>query len=255
MTKFSVVIPTLRRRKALLHNAMESVLKQTLPPAEIVIVGADYLPELENYRNKNGKVVLRAIDSPRRLNASESRNLGAKIASCEWLTFLDDDDFWDSNYLQLISDTIEGSGTHAVLGELHLRNLNGEFKRISRHFKAQDLYLGNPGVTGSNLTVRKDVFDVLGGFSSKLTVSQDKAFMLELLKRNYTLSFAEDAIAFNCEHPLPRLTDANSQLRGHFEFYRIYRGEMSIITQVQFLRKALSIWRANARNFWKFPFT
>jgi len=252
MTKFSVIIPTLSGRKILLHRAIESVLHQTLPPVEIVVVGADYLPALDIYGESDNRVALKAIRDSRKLSASESRNLGAKITSSLWLAFLDDDDFWDSNYLQRICEKICEGYADAIVATLHQKNLQGESKKISRQFVGQDLFLTNPGVTGSNITVRKEVFEALGGFSTKLTVSQDKALILELLKRNHKLAFAERAIAFNCEHTLPRLTDPKSQLRGYSEFFRVYRKEMPIITQIQFLRKMISYWRVNVRVIGKF---
>ena len=246
MTEFSVIIPTLSTRHKLLLRSLQSVLNQSISPLEVIIVGADYLPDIRDFIATSkfipSSIPLKILAGEKKLNASEARNLGASVSSGEWLAFLDDDDYWHENYLQIVHKNQLNDRTDAIVGDLYSVNLQGQIKKISRNFRLRDLYLYNPGVTGSNFSIRRDVFATLGGFSTSLTVSQDKALVLELLKASFVLTFADGAIAFNCQHELPRLTNPRTQLIGYFEFYRQYRKEMSFRDQVKLLKKIAVFW-------------
>ena len=89
----SVVIPTLRR-PALLIRAIRSVLAQTYPRFEIVVVVDG--PDLATKEALDTIVDarLRPLQSPQRLGAAMARNLGVSQATGDWIAFLDDDDEW-----------------------------------------------------------------------------------------------------------------------------------------------------------------
>lgn len=93
IARVSVIIPTYNRTK-FLQEALESVLGQTRPVNEIIIVndGSDneYLEDLENLSSLNN--VIRRIDNPCNYGVSYSRNRGISASSGDYLIFLDDDD-------------------------------------------------------------------------------------------------------------------------------------------------------------------
>lgn len=96
----SVVIPTARRPQ-LLMRAVKSVLLQSISDLEIVVVvdGAD--PESLEALSQIADRRLRVIQNPRSLGSAETRNVGIASALGEWVAFLDDDDEWVSNKLEL----------------------------------------------------------------------------------------------------------------------------------------------------------
>ena len=99
MTDFSVVIPTYRR-PAYLAEAIKSVLAQTHPPAEVIVVcdgpGSSIPDELSR-----GPV--RVIEQPHG-GESVARNTGIAAAGAEWVCFLDDDDLWHPDRLRLTAE-------------------------------------------------------------------------------------------------------------------------------------------------------
>lgn len=96
----SAIIPT-RNRPQLLKRAVESVLTQTLQNIEVIVVidGPDEathaaLQEIEDPR-------LRVIELLNSRGGSGARNAGVMEANGEWVAFLDDDDEWLPQKLEL----------------------------------------------------------------------------------------------------------------------------------------------------------
>jgi len=89
----SVVIPT-RHRPGSLRLALESVLAQTHPVREVVVVIDGPDPATESMLHAQGHPRVRKITLPVPVGGSDARNAGVEAAGSEWIAFLDDDDEW-----------------------------------------------------------------------------------------------------------------------------------------------------------------
>jgi glycosyltransferase involved in cell wall biosynthesis len=89
----SVIIPT-RNRHDLVAIAINSALKQTYSPVEVIVVidGPDILTE--NLMQSMADDRLRTLVLPENVGGSEARNAGVVAANGAWIAFLDDDDEW-----------------------------------------------------------------------------------------------------------------------------------------------------------------
>lgn len=88
----SVIIPSYERYDLLLI-AIESVLKQTYKPLEIIVVNDNSSDQRYDQLHHNPNI--KYIKSENRLKfPGKVRNLGIKNSSGTWLSFLDDDDNW-----------------------------------------------------------------------------------------------------------------------------------------------------------------
>jgi glycosyltransferase involved in cell wall biosynthesis len=97
---FSVVIPTVRRRDLVLQ-AVASVVGQTLPPAEIIVVVDRPLGEPSDGTEQALAArfpEVRVIHSGGRGDGA-ARQRGIAAASGTWVAFLDDDDLWHRDRL------------------------------------------------------------------------------------------------------------------------------------------------------------
>jgi hypothetical protein len=112
MNEITVVIPTFNRG-ALLRRAIESVLRQTLIPHQIIVVDDgsedDTVAICESYRG--------VVEFFRQSNAgaSAARNVGIQRARHPWLAFLDSDDYWTETHLERLSAAITSTSGAADL--------------------------------------------------------------------------------------------------------------------------------------------
>ncbi len=101
----SAVIPTFNR-SVLLERALGSVLGQSRPPDEVIVV--------DDGSRDDTRERLRSVPCVRalfqhNLGAAAARNRGTKAASGTWIAFLDDDDVWGPDHLERIEASIEAT--------------------------------------------------------------------------------------------------------------------------------------------------
>lgn len=96
----SVIVPTANRPQ-LVTRAVKSALAQSLTNIEVVIVIDGPDPETTQALNAIADHRLRLIQNPRSRGSAEARNVGVRAAQGEWVAFLDDDDEWLKDKLEL----------------------------------------------------------------------------------------------------------------------------------------------------------
>jgi len=111
----SVILPT-RNRADLVTRAIESVLAQTYPNWELVIVddgSSDATPGVLD-RHEDPRIVRHRADG---VGAPSARNLGLELATGDWVTFVDDDNVMHPGWLRAIAEvTGREVGAAAVHG-------------------------------------------------------------------------------------------------------------------------------------------
>ena len=99
-------MPTFKRDTSILSRAILSTLSQSYENIELVIVDDNALEELANYRRNNIELVknlslndkrIKLILNSKNLGGALSRNEGIKASSGQYITFLDDDDYFLEN--------------------------------------------------------------------------------------------------------------------------------------------------------------
>jgi glycosyltransferase involved in cell wall biosynthesis len=114
----SVVVPTARRPRLLLR-AINSVLMQSISDFEVVVVvdGDDQesMAALGEIADKR----LRVIQNAERLGSAQARNVGITAALGEWVAFLDDDDEWIFNKLELQLAAARGHDRRVIVSCLN----------------------------------------------------------------------------------------------------------------------------------------
>ncbi|MCH8493991.1 MAG: glycosyltransferase family 2 protein [Idiomarina sp.] len=235
MLKISAVIPTCDRKIEFLLDAVKSVDCQSYKCWEIIVV--------DNGLNKVPDEILphhvKIYSLPPRVGASRARNFGAAMASGTILAFLDDDDWWDVNFVKHAILMLEEKNVGCVYGRKDI-SYNGE----QRHYKVPTtetltvpvLLRSNPGTGGQNLLVRKDLFWRVGGFAEELPVSNDKAFALDVLLSGERIAAASTAVAILRSHDEERLRQRRlSRLRFVWRYRKLYGVSGALVTTARIL--------------------
>jgi glycosyltransferase involved in cell wall biosynthesis len=109
---FSVIIPSYNRGKVI-KETIETVLSQTYPDFELIIVddgSTDNTKDvIEEVCSSDNRVRYIYQENQERCVA---RNNGIKNAKGKWICFLDSDDFYKSNHLQTFKDLIDKHPGH-----------------------------------------------------------------------------------------------------------------------------------------------
>ena len=186
---FTVILPVYNRA-AHIAPALASVLDQTRPAEEIIVVDdgssddlesalAPYRDRITLIRQENGGV-------------AKARNTGAAAATQPWLTFQDSDDLWAPDHLETVArdlahaddDVVCHLGDVTYVGEGYREGL---FEVKARSFpmdhaeRVEDpLPLVISGMTLQAAAIRADVFAQLGGFDVEMRMLSDTAFFCQL---------------------------------------------------------------------------
>ncbi|UZR31821.1 glycosyltransferase family 2 protein [Klebsiella pneumoniae subsp. pneumoniae] len=143
----SVVIPVYNAEEYI-ADTLKNIVSQSLYEIEIIIINdhssdntLDILKEIASSDER-----IRIIDNAVNIGAGISRNIGLSEAEGEYIIFLDDDDYVDTNMLKHMSDFAELSGADIVVCR-------------SRSFNLQSLqYAPMPDSIRKDLLPEKAVF-------------------------------------------------------------------------------------------------
>ncbi len=171
----SVIIPTFNRQQVL-GRAIDSVLAQTRPADEIIIIDDGSTDGTEAYI-KETYPDLHYIFQPNK-GISTARNQGIRAAGGVWLAFLDSDDKWlprkIENQLQALNNQPHYKFCHT--NEIWIRH-DRRVNQGKKHEKAGgDIFercLPLCVISPSSVIIHRSVFDSFGLFDESLPVCED----------------------------------------------------------------------------------
>ena len=144
----SVIIPTYNRA-ALLPSAVQSALGQTLPNVEVIVID-------DGSTDNTREVITPYLDQIRYLESghggpAHARNIGMKAAKGKYIAFLDSDDRYVPEKLELqvaflekfpevglVSTEVSAFNDGGILEENHLRAYHGIYRRLNLSY--EDIY-------------------------------------------------------------------------------------------------------------------
>ena len=199
----SVVIPTFNHLD-FLRIAIESVIAQTYENWEIVVIDnhstdgtSEYLQKLENPR-----IRIESIENGGSI--AKSRNLGVEIAQGEWVAFLDSDDWWTVDKLEIVVGRMRSNDDFffhgmRIEGESSLYpgldQISG--RRLHSPVFFDLLLKGNPIAT-SSVVLRRDLFIESGGMNEGLEMKgvEDFNSWLKISRKTENFVHIDDFLGF-----------------------------------------------------------
>jgi len=181
--KISVIIPTYNRKKYI-KRAIDSVIRQSYKPFEIIVIddgSTDGTYELIKQSYLSSQISLK---KQKNNGVSSARNKGIKLASGDWIAFLDSDDEWFENKLELQVREIKKSKTFIChTNEIWIRN-GIRVNQMKKHQKYGGAIfkkcLDMCRISPSSVMIHRRIFDEIGLFDEGLIICEDYDLWLRI---------------------------------------------------------------------------
>jgi glycosyltransferase involved in cell wall biosynthesis len=196
--KISVLIPVLNE-EASIRALLDSLLNQTLKPAEIVITDGGSTDEtariISAYVERGAPV--RLICAGAAL-PGRGRNLAASQAANEWLAFIDAGITPEPTWLEFLAKSAQLHSDVDVVYGSYEPVTDTRFKRC-----AVMAYVAPPGeIEGklirtrsvASVLMRRSVWQTVGGFPEDLRSAEDLLFMNKIERANFRITNAPEAL-------------------------------------------------------------
>ncbi len=252
MLDFTVVIPS-RNRPVLLRQAIDSVLAQTHPHVDIIVVddGTDetHAPAYAALAAElAGRVRFHALPRTPGHGQSYAINTGAAQSGAAYVTSLDDDDYWtDPDHLARAARIIEAAGGSADVYLANQHAFHSDGARRTGHVWIEGLLEQagrplSPGAHGAyevtaddfmrcsgfghlNTTItRRGHYEAIGGLDPNIRYECDRDFFLRVTDTASLILYVPDVVSHhNIPDPAAKnsISTAISSLGRHLDQLRV----------------------------------
>jgi glycosyltransferase involved in cell wall biosynthesis len=196
----SVIIPTWNRRD-LIVRAIDSVLAQTRPVAEVIVVddgSTDGTGEILAQRYDDRIIYVHQVNA----GVSAARNRGLALARGRYLALLDSDDAWlPEKTARQIALLEADPSLGMVLCDVRREDRDGRLidlferrRQIPTDGPALRWVLQDPALAPVSALFRREVYETVGGFDESLRTAEDLDFHLRVAAR-WPIGVVPEALA------------------------------------------------------------
>lgn len=185
---FTVIIPVYNG-EVFISKAIESCLCQTLLPDEIIVVDDGSTDATETFVRSFQSPLIRVLKSVNNHGPSSARNTGMRAATSSWILFLDADDIFQPNKIEIISKYIQENTmirsighSFTVIGADQPKTVSPELLSVIPPAKRLSVFrtlLSNPVVTPSLAVSRTNNIY----FNENLSFAEDHDFIVRTTEK------------------------------------------------------------------------
>ena len=201
LIRFSVIMP-LYNKAAYVEKGIRSVLEQTYPHYELIVVN-------DGSRDNSAIIaeeLLKDVPNARLINQDNAgvavaRNNGVAQAKGDYVCFLDADDWWNVSFLEELQQFIKDYPEAGIWGTNYWYVKKG---KTHVAVPCETGYINYPKLyaetsvmplTSISVCIKKDIFNELGGFPKGIKLGED--FILwSKIALHYKVAFLNKAIAY-----------------------------------------------------------
>lgn len=268
MLMFSVIIPVYNSEKTI-EKSLKSVFDQTIQDFEIIVVNdgsTDHsLDVLNKYKSCHSNMT---IINQKNAGPGAARNKGIKNAKGEYIAFLDADDYWSEDFLEVVLAASNNRTADYIYIEMVKENINGKVVGKTNVARNKDLskqqmicrQMTGKMPWGMSKVIKREIIGKCGGKFMELTVGEENIFSFEALKASKNIAFTDKVIYHylqteDGQHKKGDFDPWNS-LVNSFKQYLINNGEFdeyeSTINSLALKAMTISFYRySNSCNFFE----
>lgn len=201
MLKASIVIPSYKSKDSI-YQAVYSSLSQGERVKEVIVVIDGVFDETEEILNKIKDERLRIVVFEHNKGAQIARNTGLKLASSEYILFLDSDDYFEPNFIDDLFSAIENSNQPDIcFGSMRVLEQNNRVftVNIPKDILWEELLISrliSVNIVGiHSILWRKEFVEKIGGWSIDVVRNQDGEFVIRALLKTKRFVIANDSSA------------------------------------------------------------
>lgn len=258
MNELISVIITTYNREGLLERAMRSVIEQTYPAVEMIIID-----DCSNEKTRQLVERMRAECDTRFVNfiygrneknsgSNFSRNRGYALCNGVFVTGLDDDDYFLPDRLSKLVARYDDkyafvTDTPTRLDKIHRTCPENDNKKI---IELQEILREN--VVGNQVLTTKAKLLAVGGFSPEIKQQQDRDVWIKLiLKYGPGIKYSFSTAMVDAEHSSNRITSQVKKYNAYRKLYFKYHEYMSEETRSNNLFQLMSFrgFKSTRMNF------
>lgn len=233
MQKVSIIIPTYNRREKLIR-AINSILTQDYKDFELIIVDDCSTDDTEEF--------VKDIDDERVIyhklkqnsGAAGARNAGVKISSYDYIAFHDSDDEWMPDKLSKQMKYINENSEYAMVYtkmSIHQGDKCGMFPNdaVKGDLEGDLFYwlLIRNTIGAPTMLMKKECFDIVGGFDERLRCLEDWEFAVRFAKQ-YKIGYLDEALILVHSEPGGVSSNRGGYYETRCKMISQYKNEMII---------------------------
>ncbi|WP_020168165.1 MULTISPECIES: glycosyltransferase [Methylotenera] len=204
----SVIIVT-RDRLELLNRAMQSILSQQYELLEIIIIDNQSLTPLTLKISIPENVEIKIHRTNQFLSASATRNCGIELSKGEYVSFLDDDDYYLQDKLSILKNAFEQSkDIDMVYGNTRMIGLNGTSLGVCRGPAEIASVMLNRYIHLNAVLIKRSVLTEIK-FDLNMTTYEDVDLMFRIVSKHKCVHVDQDVAVWNRDNRKDQLTSRN----------------------------------------------
>lgn len=188
--KVTVIIPVHNRLK-LLAKALESVRSQTIKDLEVIVVDDASEESVSTVLDSFVEFInIKLVSLKEKSNAATARNIGVQLGSGQYVAFLDSDDCWLPNHVEVALREFSQRNVDIVLGCPRMRKKKesgGSRLSKSVSYLEKRILFNSPAINSSGIVVTKESL-FRHEFDEKLNKHQDWDFLLQAHLKGLSIS-------------------------------------------------------------------
>ncbi len=200
--KFSIILPAYNATKTI-NKCIQSVISQSYSNWELIAIddgSSDNTYEvLQNYSNQDSRII---VVNQKNSGPGFARNKGISLALGDYIAFIDADDYWENDFLELINEKIKKNDPDIVFYDLIHETETGRFIRntlLSKYSSSTKEELLRMQMTGKFewgmvKVIRKSIIAENNLHFSPDAVGEEAIFSFDVLKYCNNISFVDKPV-------------------------------------------------------------